>query len=163
MLKNQNGVTVAALVVTIIVLGILASVTISVTTDLMTDSKVKTYITNMLLVQGKAESLYEKYEFEGTSDNPDADIGNEYMGTKTDLNSLETFKKYLDGTNNDKYWYKWTQNTLSNNGLDPEMLTSGSEYYLVNYESGEVIYSKGFKGEGSTTYYTLTEMQSYSN
>ena len=58
MLKNQNGVTVAALVVTIIVLGILASVTISVTTDLMTDSKVKTYITNMLLVQGKAESLY---------------------------------------------------------------------------------------------------------
>ena len=49
------------------------------------------------------------------------------------------------------------------NGLDPEMLTSGSEYYLVNYETEEVIYSKGFKGEGSTTYYTLTEMQSYSN
>lgn len=160
MLKNQNGVTVAALVVTIIVLGILASVTISVTTDLMTDYKVKTYITNMLLVQGKAESLYEKYQFEGTSD---TDIGSEYMGTKTDLNSLETFKKYLDGTNNDKYWYKWTQNTLSKNGLDPEMLTSGSEYYLVNYETEEVIYSKGFKGEGSTTYYTLTEMQSYSN
>ena len=43
MIKNQKGVTLSALVITIIVLVILAGVTIGATTDLMSDSKVKTY------------------------------------------------------------------------------------------------------------------------
>ena len=153
MIKNQKGVTLSALVITIIVLVILAGVTIGATTDLMSDSKVKTYITNMLLVQAKAESLYEKYQFEGT----DLGAGNEYMGTKEDIANMEKYNISSDGTTDD-YWYKWTQTTLSKNGLDPEMLETSSESFFVNYERGEVVYSNGFVDKNGTRYFSLSEM-----
>lgn len=153
MIKNQRGVTLSALVITIIVLVILAGVTIGATTDLMSDSKVKTYITNMLLVQAKAESLYEKYQFEGT----DLGAGNEYMGTKENIANMEKYNISSDGTTDD-YWYKWTQTTLSKNGLDPEMLETSSENFFVNYESGEVVYSNGFVDKNGTRYFSLSEM-----
>lgn len=153
MIKNQKGVTLSALVITIIVLAILVGVTVGATTNLMSDSKIKTYITNMLLVQAKAESLYEKYQFEGT----DLGTGNEYMGTKESITNMEKYNISPDSTT-DEFWYKWTQDTLSKNGLDPEMLESSSESYFVNYESGEVVYSEGFVDTDGLRYFSLTEM-----
>ncbi len=164
MLKNQKGVTLTVLVVTIIVLGILANITISTTTDLMHDSKIKTYITNMSMVKAKAETIYEKYEFENdTSDSTNGlGTGDDNIGEKVDVSELGKYSIESDGTS-DNYWYKWTETTLSNNGFSPEMLKSSGECFYVNYRSGEIVYSKGFKGTGTKTIYSLTEMKNYNN
>lgn len=163
MLKNQKGVTLTVLVVTIIVLGILASVTISTTTDLMYDSKVKTYITDMSMIKAKAETIYEKYEFENDESQSANGLGNgdDNIGYKVNISDMDKYGVSSDESNNE-YWYKWDKTILSNNGFSPEMLDSG-EYYYVNYKSGEVVYSKGFKGKNSNTIYSLTEMKAYSN
>ena len=46
---------------------------------------------------------------------------------------------------------------LTNVGFDPEMLSDGSKY-IVNYATGEILYTKGFREIDGTIKYTLTDM-----
>lgn len=66
MFKQNRGITLVSLVVTVIVMIILIGVTIESGTELIISSKFKTIETNMMLIQSRAEVLYEKYTFDGT-------------------------------------------------------------------------------------------------
>lgn len=48
--------------------------------------------------------------------------------------------------------------TLEEQGLDPEMLKS-DEYFLVNYQHAEIVYSKGASLDKKTTYHSLTGLK----
>ena len=65
--RKNNGVTMTALVVTLIVLTIMLSVTMNVSAELLSDSKIKSYIAEMYTVQARIKSMAETLEFE--SDN----------------------------------------------------------------------------------------------
>jgi len=66
MYKKSEGVTLVSLVLTIVVMFILIGVTIESGTELLRSSKLKTVITNMMLIQSRAEVIYEKYTFDDT-------------------------------------------------------------------------------------------------
>lgn len=143
MLKNNKGVTLTVLVVTIIVIIILAGVTISSSDSLIKNTKVKNMVTNMYLIQAKAEALYEEYQFNGTTT---------YVGTPTtDVTS------YGESAGSEDKWYIWDQTTITQLGFDENMLSSGGDF-IVNYATGEVIYTKGLKDDDGNIKYTLSKL-----
>lgn len=64
MIKNQKGVTISMLAVTIIVLSIMAGITISIGTNLVKSSRLRNYITTMSLIKLEVEKTFEEFEFE---------------------------------------------------------------------------------------------------
>lgn len=154
MIKNNRGVTMSILVVTIIVIMILAGVTITTSNFLIRNTKAKAVISNMYLVKAKAESLYEEYEFSGDT----LPTEDEFLGKRVTVSSLRMYNVESSGNiEEDNTWYIWTETTVQNNGLDTEMLSDGAEY-IVNYATGEVIYTTGVKDNLGAVNYKLTDM-----
>ena len=70
-LKNQKGITILSLVITIIVLSILAGITINMGLDSIDRAELDELKTNMLLVEAKAKQLVEEANFKvGIVSNP---------------------------------------------------------------------------------------------
>ena len=159
MFKKNDGITLVSLTVTIIILIILLSVTIRGASYMLTDSKLKSCITNMILVQTKVKSIYEKYEFSG-----DIDV---LIGTKledgrhpsyADLNSYDS--TLLSNSEANPYWYQWSRATLEENNIDPKILPSVADSFYVNYLTSEIVYSKGFKDSKGNKHFSLSDMLS---
>lgn len=101
--------------------------------------------TEMLQVQAKAKVVLEKYH---------VDKNNGLKGEKMEDISLES----LYNITNIGDYYKWNTDTLKEVGFIETVLKEG-DYYLVNYELEEVIYSIGYKAEDGNTYYKLSEIK----
>ena len=56
------------------------------------------------------------------------------------------------------YYYVVNQEVLNEIGLSEIKLENG-EYFIVNYNTYEVIYTEGYRDEYKNTYYKLTEIQ----
>jgi len=100
--------------------------------------------TDMLQIQAKAKIVFEKYH---------VDEANGLAGEKIeDLSEIKQF-----GIEEDKTYYKWTKETLEQNGLSE--VEADENHYIINYETEEVIYSKGYKSNDGNTYYKLSEIK----
>ena len=62
-MKKDNGITLIALIVTIIIMIILATIVVDFSTKAIDKAKLEDIKTNMLLIQGKSQTIYEKYSF----------------------------------------------------------------------------------------------------
>lgn len=164
MLKNNKAVTMIVLVVTVIVILILGGTTVITSDALIKKTKKKTIITNMYLVKSEVETIYEEYQFNG-------DI-NTLEGTKLVEKVEEILSIYGAKKEEGDLWYSWDRDTLSELGLDPEMLPEkesdgdseeSKHYYIVNYTTGEIIYTPGFKDITGNRMYTLTKMSAKSS
>lgn len=177
MLKNNKAVTLLVLVVTVIVILILGGTTFVASDALIKKTKKKTILANMYLVKGEVESIYEEYQFNGEIttlkgarlvDSVDED---EKFSAITvikveDINTLLSIygAKKEDGD----LWYSWNRATLSELGFDSEIIPEHPEegkeyYYIVNYATGEIIYTPGFKDTAGNIIYTLTKMSAKSS
>ena len=160
MLKNNHGVTLSILVVTIIVIFIIGGITISATSSLLIDTKAKNALSNMYLIKGKMETIYEEHQF-SEKDLIYAGTNDENVSTKvTDISTLSQYGISSDGTT-DNYWYIWDRDTLEALGFDRSMLQKEDSKYIVNYISGEVIYTKGVKSDSGEKLYTFTDISNY--
>lgn len=143
-LKNQKGITLIALVVTIVVLLILAGITINMGTQSIKDSREDTLLSELGMVQNAI--LQRKTKIDLTDETDEA-----YPGDKIDIatvnsviaeiNSQQTgedieLKDNSEGKENNYYLL-----TTSNNGLNNLGITKSENEYIVNYETGEVINS----------------------
>ena len=144
MLKNSKGVTLVDLVITIVVILILGASTITTSDMLIRDTKKKTIITNMYLVKSEVEAIYDEYQFSGDS-------------AVLEGQSIANLLAYGITVHEGDLWYMWGETVLSNLGLDPDMLSSGGKY-IVNYTTGEILYTKGFREIDGTVKYTLTDL-----
>ena len=61
-IKNEKGITILALVITIIILLIIASISINAGSQLIQEAKVQTIETNMLAIRAKAKAYAEEIE-----------------------------------------------------------------------------------------------------
>ena len=61
--RNEKGITLVALIVTIIVMIILAAATIYIGIEVVSRARVEEVKTNMLAIQGRARIIGERYAF----------------------------------------------------------------------------------------------------
>ena len=163
-MKNNKGITLVALIITIIVMSILIGITVSSGGGLLQKSKMTDYIGYMKLVKARADVVLEDEFFDGT------------LSSDT-LNSSDKYYNYVDnvinskGYDNSKYIIKkWGKSVIGSQGIDSDILDEGDasdpnddEYFVVVFdtEKGEtvdVLYSTGCAIE-TQRYYSLNDCE----
>ncbi len=116
MMKEEKGVTLVALIITIIVMLIIAGTTIA-TSNIIEKSTEQQILTNLTLIHAKVQIIMEKVSFNGETEGY-------YIGIPLG-----------DGR------YEYDQDTLNSIGLHG--IKINGEKYIVNYTTGDIIYMKG--------------------
>ena len=116
-------------------------------------AKIKTIVTNMSLIELKAKENVNKQKTEGKEVS--------YVGTKlsewTENELMEQLKQntVISEEEQEKYY------VLTEENLEELNVSFGNEkdaYYLINYETSEVIISSGCKVEKDIILYKLSEL-----
>lgn len=150
-MKEKNGITIVALIITVIIMLILASVTIQFGAGEVQRAKLEDIKTTMLLIKGRAQIVVDKEEFGEAYDNTGMIKLSDATGY--DLTLLQPTLNELTDTSN---LYIWEQTAMDNNNIDVEITTE--DFFVIDYSTGEVYYSLGYTYEGNT-YYSLSQMQ----
>lgn len=148
-LKNKNGITIVALVITVVVMLILVGVTIEMGTKSIDESEKQDIITNMISIKTKAKIVKDKYNFKDIENL----VGTTLLGNSNyNTGAIESIlaKEKSD-------YYIWTQDDLNNQELS-SIKVDEDNFYIIYYGDNsngiEVYYSKGINGK-----YSLTELQ----
>lgn len=135
-IKNENGVTLVLLVVTIIVLLILAGISINMGLDSVDSTKDRKLQAELETVQQACITEYTKAKQLGYLENPEERPAN-FIGTEIPYSSLPTLSTgwalNSEPTEAYKKYFSLSKENLENLGIK----NSGSEY-IVNYYTGEV-------------------------
>ena len=160
--KKEKGITLIALVTTIIIILVLASIAITGGSNIIKKANLENLKTNLLLVEVKAKEALEQAVHELGSSNVSEDrtevakgklIGDENIDS-TILNTIGASENEAE----QKYLRKFEAEQLKENmGIDGLEGTIVIEYDLENVKV-EVYSSKGFVYDG-TTYYKLSDIQ----
>lgn len=169
-LQSNNGITLLALTVTIIVLIILASISINEGKNLIKDAKVDSIVTNMLTIKGKAKVYAEETNSKiwNLSDEEKSTKRVEIYESDYSMTSI-TFNNSLieadlsDEIKNEGYeCYSITSNTLEKMGFDELAKEEGDKYAVVynskDFTKLDIVYLDGVKYKNDT-YFTLSRLQ----
>lgn len=152
-MKDETGITLITLVVSVLVIAILVVITWDYGGALIKRADLQTINTNMLMIQAKTKAIGENARF----NNDDS----KYVGAKIqDIADNEIIKDLIDKgvINTTENWRLLQQAQLDSIGLGKLNQERG---YIVNYDTDEIVYVKGFEHEG-VTYYKLSEMKTLS-
>lgn len=155
-MKNEKGISLIVLVLTVIVLAIITSITIEEIGGLMRKVRLENIGTDLLLVQAKAKVIAEKASF----NDDESLLKGQQLNEITENDQIEKLKE--DGiiseseTNYDKY-YIWNKQTVEELDLGITEMED-TDFFIVNYETEQVIYPIGYKHTDGNTYYKLTEI-----
>ena len=160
-IKQDKGITLVALVITVIILAILAGISMNIGLDLINTTKLETLKTNMLLIQAKAKEYVEEANFKlGTNTEISDDVKNELKGTEQN-NKDEIANLYNINIDNNCLCYKLEKQDLLEMGLS-NIETTNSNYYIVIYDikniTVEVINTVGYRSKDNTIHYTLSDL-----
>ena len=137
-MNNEKGITLSALIVTVIIMLILIGVGFKYGRDALNVATLEDIKTDMISIKTKAKTLADEYNFEEPVEGK--------MGVKFE-------NATMFGTTGD--FYKWDRETLDNHGLS---IIEADVYYVKydfdNPSNTEVYYTEGFDGK-----YSLTELQ----
>ena len=162
-MKNNKGITLIALSITIVIIIIIASIAVNYGKNSLKVSKLESLKTNMLLIKAKAKEYVEQADFKAgpnneykDGDNLKAEVAAELKGTP----ETSTFSYITLGE--DQYLYN-VNSELENMGLQNIKLEQDkNEKYLVVYDlkntKVEVYNTVGFNNNGDTKY-SLTDLQ----
>lgn len=140
-LRKEKGITLVALVITIVLMMILVGVTIHFSTDAIDRARLEDIKTDMISIKTRAKIVAEQYNFK--------DIENLVGSTITDTEAQK-----LGLTNSDKI-LKWSSEDLESQKLSS---IDGDKYVVVydldNPNNCEIYYLEGYEGK-----YSLTDLQ----
>ena len=163
-MKNENGVTMVSLVVTIILMVILASVTTYSGIESYKDMKKENYIAQLKVIQEKVNLIADEYQnWEGKSS--DTNINN-YLGTGVEGHSGLGFSKITVGEttliklieeasdSKENYYYFSTDNIKDQLGL--KGFEKSGMSVAINFGTRNVIEKKGIK-QDNVEYHSLKD------
>lgn len=161
--RKERGVTLVALVITVVVLLIIASIAVYSGSETVRKAKLEELRTNMLLIEAKAKGLVEEVNFKIGLTKPE----DEGYAVKKEEAENEVYKgvglEKADGISAPSAipvseCYKVTDATLQNWGLE-DMEKEEGEEYLIKFDdvnaTVEVYNTLGYNGK-----YSLTEIDS---
>ena len=143
-MKNRNGWAIFWLVPLIVVLTIIIVVVVNFIQNQVDKNTIETVETDMLRIQAKAKIVFEQYHI-------DKEKG--LAGEK--IEDIEDYKEF--GLEENQNYFKWGKNVLEEQNLNIDL--EENDYYIINYDSEEVIYSAGYKAKDGNTYYKLSDIK----
>lgn len=158
MLKENSGVTLLLLVVTIIVLGILASITIYSGKSTIKQSKYYDAIHQMKVMQSKVNEWYEDKK---NGDETSWDKGETSIETTGKLEECNiAYNSVRDNNLTDSNIGEFSKfRYFSNECIKNDLDIDGIKYdFLINIESRSVILVEGIELDG-VYYYSLNEIE----
>ena len=155
-MKSQRGMSYITLIIILIILAFVIAITIHFSKVIIENSKFETYETDMLQIQGKVKILQQ----EAIMDDNNED---KYVGRKLkDYAEIEEIKKLIEiqmvsteGDDSDKYYII---DSMDLQKMKLESIKIDSGFFVVNYNTEEVIYSEGIEKENKI-YYRLSDMK----
>lgn len=178
-MKNNKGITMIVLVITIIILLILAGISIGTGNNIIKQSDLENIKTNMLLVKVKAKEYVENANFNlGTAfdkvtdeneknsriEKAKAELKGEEIADSSifDKNINISQEQLVIDNSNYIYYYKLTQQNLTDMGISNVKSDEKNGWYIIKYNIKnveiEVYNTKGFENN-ETIYYSLNEIQ----
>lgn len=155
-MKNQRGMSQITLVISIIIIIVIAVLGFNITKKMLERRNVENYKTNMLLLQGKVKVISKEFvmkkedeeilEGKKVSENLEREDIKELLQKGIISQEDESFERIYIIENKD----------LERIGLSNIKLKDG--YYIVNYNTDEIIYSKGIEID-QKVYYKLSEIK----
>ncbi len=143
-MKKEQGITLVALVTTIVILLILSTIGINVGTSTYENAEFKAFISELKIMQTQVNEWNQKYL---NGDKTILDLGKELTGSETE-------KISFSGANiTDTIGYRYfDKQTISNIGLE-----GIKREFLINIEQRMVICYGGYTYE-EKTYYTINQL-----
>lgn len=152
-MKRENGMAHITLVIWIIVIIIIGYLGINFILKETGKGKVENLKTDMLLVQAKIKVIEQENEM-NKEENPLKGLKvSENLEDENVKSLIENKVINIEDENFDKY-YIINSETLNELKLQDNLK---GEYYIVNYKTYEIIYSKGIEIENEM-HYSLTEI-----
>ncbi len=175
-MKKNKGITMVALIITIVLLLILAGISIGQGNKVIKASELENLKTNMLLIKVKAKEYVENANFKlGTNfenatdkatrvENAKAELkGEEITDISTTKGNINISQETISNDNaNYIYYYKLSTDNLTDIGITKVESNEKDGWYIIKYDIKnlgiEIYNTNGFENEG-TKYYSLTELQ----
>ena len=177
-MKENKGITMVTLIITIIVLLIIAGISIGTGNKVIKSSELENVKTNMLLIKAKGKEYVENANFNlGTTIDTvsEEEKSNRIQKAKEGLKGEEiqdnsifdgniniTLDNIKADNENYIYYYKLTTQNLVDIGISKVKSDEDDGWYIIKYDIKnvkiEVYNTKGFEN-GETKYYSLTEIQ----
>lgn len=142
--KNVNGITLIALVITVIIILILSSVAIYTGKSIISSSKLTKFTAEMKIMQMQVNDLYDKYK---NGDNAILELG-EDLSSNEQENTAFSGAGIIDTTGY-RFFSQTTIESLNIEGVDGE--------FLINVEKRSVVSYEGLNYDGEM-YYTLEQL-----
>lgn len=162
MVKNNKGITLVALMVTVIVLLIITTAGISTTLDRFELNDYKKMKSDLELLEDKVSDYYLKYEglpMKRLSDgNIEAFSYTEYINGLTNVNQ----EPAINANDNDIYYIidlEALGNITLNYGKDYKENLDKDDFYIINEQSHTIYYVKGVEMDGVTYHYIKKDEQ----
>ena len=149
-MKRQEGITLIALVITIIIVGMIIIVGVQYAKKYINNQEIEDIKSSMLVIQGVITNIGNKHEID-EENNTLLGVKLELENNETGYNISEELKSILEGMENANL-YILNQEELNNIGVK-DVEINNSKFYIVDYNSGEVFYSLGINGK-----YKLSEI-----
>lgn len=153
-MKNEKGLTflgtaILVVIIALIVCGVVYFIRMQVDKEKAEDIK-----TDILLVQAKVKKISGDYTLEKKDE--------VLVGTKlSEMKEEQAIKEFLskelfDPDEKNKKYYVLNQENLNNLDLGNIILEENS-YYIVEYTSSEVYYTKGYTDENGNLHYSVSD------
>ena len=163
MMKNNSGITLATLIITVIVITIIATISVYEGKELIAKAKVETLETNMLTIQAKAKSYADEIDAKIWTETDKETARNEEFiakGFSDPINlSSEMLEQVDENIKSNYVAYEIKDVALTNMGLTE---ISDEEFIVVfnksDYKLMDIVYQNGIDYR-KEKYYSLSKLQ----
>ena len=162
-IKNNKGITLMALVITIIIILILASITVNQGYGLIKEAKIQNLETNLLAIRAKAKEYGENVDAKNWAEEDATEKQNKNEEEFINTYKLNLFDASGKAWDDPEYtYYSLDKESFDNMDLS-EIYDDNDEEYIIGYKTSdlseiEIIYAEGIEYNDKTIY-SLTELQ----
>lgn len=168
-MKNEKGITLIVLIVTILLMVIIAGIAVSYGTSSLESVRFQNFSFELQQIQGKVDTIYEKIKLANEEEKANyITLGENVTESSEAVETLKTVKRInysnsnMSSSDREKYYYEdgvTYYRYLSEEDLKNELdITSNPGDVIINFQTREVISVNGFEFEGKV-YYRLSDIK----